>query len=343
MKYTVLMKRFKGVVLTDHRSHSDQNSVYALTAALVKHPQVEELYIVSRYNDQNKAFFETSTTNVQAVKATDNFQFDPSGQQFYQQTITLDLTTVDFVFLRLPRPVSDAFLEYLQMTLPKAVFVNHPKGIIQTSNKAFLLEVSQWCPPIQLCRSAAAIRAFAQQFPIVLKPLREYGGKGIVRVENNQVYTGKSASPFALEHYLETIAPSLEEEGCLAMQFLKNVDQGDKRILVVGGQIMGCSLRLPAKGSWLCNVAQGGQSVATTLTPEEDQMVQNLAPQLLKKGVLIFGMDTLVNDEGQRVLSEINTLSVGGFPQAEAQSGQPILNQTAAAIVQYIRHQHAQR
>lgn len=337
------MKRFKGVVLTDHRSHSDQNSVYALTAALVKHPQVEELYIASRYNDQNRAFFEASTTAVQAVKATVDFQFDPSGQQFSRQTTTLDLTTVDFVFLRLPRPVSDPFLEYLQVALPKAVFVNHPKGIIQTSNKAFLLEVSQWCPPIQLCRSAAAVRAFAQQFSIVLKPLREYGGKGIVRVENNQVYTGKSELPLSLGHYLTTIAQPLEEEGYLAMQFLKNVDQGDKRVLVVGGQIMGCSLRLPAEGSWLCNVAQGGRSIATTLAPEEEKMVQDLAPRLLKEGVLMFGMDTLVNNKGQRVLSEINTLSIGGFPQAEAQSGQPILDQTADAIVQYIHHQHAQR
>lgn len=338
------MKPFKGAVLTDHRHHSDQNSVYALTVALADHPQMEELYVVSRYNDQNHGFFDhQNTTVVQGVKATSNFQFEASGQQFLVDTVSVDLATLDFVFLRLPRPVSDQFLEGLPKVLPQAVLVNAPRGIVRTSNKAFLLEVQQWCPPIALCRSAAAVEAFAQRFPIVLKPLREYGGKGIVRIEGGQVYTGNTESAQALEAYLGTIAPVLEAEGYLAMQFLKNVDQGDKRILVVGGQIMGSSLRLPAEGSWLCNVAQGGRSVATQLTLEEEQMVADLAPKLLQKGILMFGMDTLVGDDGKRVLSEINTLSIGGFPQAEVQSGEPILHRTADIILQYVQQQHEQR
>lgn len=338
------MKRFKGAVLTDHRHHSDQNSVYALTATLASHPQVEELHVVSRYNDQNDAFFvHQTTTVVQGLKATPSFQFDASGQQFLVDTVPVDLAALDFIFMRLPRPISDGFLAGLPMALPKAVLVNNPSGIIRTSNKAFLLNVQDWCPPIQLCHSAAEVRAFAERFHMVLKPLREYGGKGIVRVEHGQVYTGKADPPQSLEAYLATIAEPLEAEGYLAMQFLKNVDQGDKRVLVVGGQIMGSSLRLPAEGSWLCNVAQGGRSVATELTPEEEAMVQDLAPKLLKEGILMFGMDTLVGDDGKRVLSEINTLSIGGFPQAEAQSGEPVLQKTANLILQYVQQQHEQR
>ena len=119
------------------------------------------------------------------------------------------------------------------------------------------------------------------------------------------------------------------------MKYLKNVSQGDKRILVVGGQIMASSLRLPAEGSWLCNVAQGGKSVKADVTNEEIKIVKGLTPELIKEGVLIFGADTLEDDYGKRILSEVNTLSVGGFSQAQEQSGKPIIKMTIDKIFEY--------
>ena len=107
------------------------------------------------------------------------------------------------------------------------------------------------------------------------------------------------------------------------MRYLKNVSQGDRRILIVGGEILGASLRLPRQGSWLCNVSQGGKLVANTPIDEEHKIIEMISPNLLDKGILLFGADTLVNDEGERVLSEINTISIGGFPQAETLTRKP--------------------
>ncbi|MEL7221577.1 MAG: hypothetical protein AAGJ93_09680, partial [Bacteroidota bacterium] len=59
-------------------------------------------------------------------------------------------------------------------------------------------------------------------------------------------------------------------------------------------------------------------------------------PRLQEAGVLIYGVDTLMGDDGKRVLSEINTLSIGGFPQAEAQSGRPIISQTIELLFNYV-------
>ena len=72
------------------------------------------------------------------------------------------------------------------------------------------------------------------------------------------------------------------------MQFLEGVRNGDKRVLVVNGQILAASLRLPAPDSWLCNVAQGGTSIAAEVTPEEQRMVAEIAPALLAKGVVFL-------------------------------------------------------
>jgi len=139
-----------------------------------------------------------------------------------------------------------------------------------------------------------------------------------------------------LANWLETAREDIEAGNYLAMKYLKNVSQGDKRILVVNGKIMGASLRIPKPGQWLCNVSQGGTSVAAEITPEEEEMIAAVAPVLLEKGVVIFGADTLMDDDGKRVLSELNTNSIGGFPQAEAQTGRPILQQTINGIYTYL-------
>ena len=134
---------------------------------------------------------------------------------------------------------------------------------------------------------------------------------------------------------MESLKESIEKDGYLSMKYLKNVSEGDKRILVVGGEILASSLRLPAKDSWLCNVAQGGKSVSSEVTEREREIIQTINPTLKKKGVLIYGADTLVDDDGKRVLSEVNTLSVGGFPQAEAQTGKPVINTLISKIFEY--------
>lgn len=330
------MKKYNFLVLTEHTKHSNQNSLYALVAELVQQEQVNQVYVASRGNDENKAFFEDrNSSKVAATLADASFAYEANGIQFLEGTTTVDIQSVDVVFMRLPRPATDEFLEHLVAIAPKQVFVNNPKGIIKTSTKEFLLNFPSVCPPMTLCRSEKEVLDFASKYRIVLKPLREYGGKGVVKVEDSKVYAG-DGEPKAIQDYLMEIKEELETSGYLAMKFLKNVSEGDKRILVVNGKILASSLRLPAPDSWLCNVAQGGTSVPSTVNPEEEAMIQEIAPVLLKEGIVMFGADTLVDDDGKRILSEVNTLSIGGFPQAEVQTGMPVVKMAIDEIIAYV-------
>ncbi|MFT5832963.1 MAG: glutathione synthase [Cognaticolwellia sp.] len=330
-----LMNKNRFLVLTDHSSHSSENSVYALMAKLSQHSQCIKLDVASRGNSANDAFFQNcDSTNLQAVEVNTDFSFDKSGKQFIENTQPVDVQDYDVIIMRLPRPISDYFLNFVTELGKDKVIINHPKGIQQTSTKAFLLNFLEICPPIRLCHSIDEILTFAIQFPIVLKPLKEYGGKGILRIDGDVLNDG--TTDFDTIPYLENMKSYIETEGFLAMEFLKNVSQGDKRILVVNGQILASSLRLPAENSWLCNVAQGGRSVPSKATPEEIEIINTISPKLLEAGILIFGADTLVNNDGKRILSEINTLSIGGFPQAEKQTGKPILQQTIDGIINYV-------
>ena len=50
----------------------------------------------------------------------------------------------------------------------------------------------------------------------------------------------------------------------------------------------------------------------------------------------MYGIDTLVNDEGKRVLSEINTTSIGGLQSIAKLKGKPVLDETSNLLWNYI-------
>lgn len=329
------MKKYKVLCLTDHSGHSAENSVYALLRGFVNHPFTGEVLVASRGNPENQAFFEDGTSQeIKVKRIKPDFEFEATGTFFSTDTESVTLRNFDIIFMRLPRPVSDNFLSNLKTNNPHCIIINDPEGIIKTSSKAFLLKFPELCPPITLCHSVDEILELASNEPIVLKPLREYGGKGIIKVDGEKVNDGEKN--YEAKEFLSQLSETIEQEGMLAMKYLKNVDQGDKRLIVVNGNILAASLRLPAQDSWLCNVAQGGTSVPGTPDEDEIEIVRKIAPELRKEGILIFGADTLVGDDGKRVLSEINTLSIGGFPQSQLQTGRPIIKQTIELIYDYV-------
>ena len=326
MKYTLL-------VLTDHSSQSKENSIFALLGAMRTHPYCQRIDIASRGLDQNKPFFSgEKAESLLACPITKDFAFHPEGVHFKTNLRTVNLQDYDAIFLRLPPPLDNGFLGFLTLHFPDKKIINRPSGLMKTASKAFLLNFPEICPEMKLCEKTEDIRAFSAQFPIVLKPLRNYGGKGIVKIEEGNVEVDGQSQTLAdfLAAYAEAPEPYL------GMKFLKNVGDGDKRIVVVNGQVLGGVLRLPPPGAWLCNAAQGGQAIRTELRPEEHYIAEVISPVLSKMGIAMFGFDTLVNDQGKRILSEINTLSIGGLPQMGALNGQPVVSQTASLLWQYI-------
>jgi glutathione synthase len=290
--------------------------------------------VASRGLAENDDFFQHQRADrLHAAPLSSTFEFTPNGEHLRRGLRPVDPAAYDLVFLRLPRPISDDFLRWLAELFATKAIVNHPRGILQTSNKAFLLNFPDVCPDVRMCHSVEEVLDFATNYPIVLKPLREYGGKGLLKIDGDRLDDGTEIHD--TRTYLSTLEPLLRADGMLGMKFLKNVSQGDKRIIVVGGQIMAASLRLPAADSWLCNVAQGGTSVPTEVTEGERDLIAAINPVLRTAGILIYGADTLVDDQGKRVLSEVNTLSIGGFPQAEKQTGRPVIQPTIEKIFNY--------
>lgn len=329
----MIMNNLKVLILTDHSNHTSENSLYALSKVLFGHDQVSTVHIASRNYYGNHSFFLGYKKKFLWVNEIDNtFEYSELNHPLETNLIQIEVDDYDFIWLRLPPPLSEDFLIYLSDVFDEKIIINDPLSIYETGSKAFLFNFQQFCPPMRLCRCVEEIREFSNNHPIVLKPLREYGGKGIIKIGGDWIYDGRDKS--SLESFL--IHYDKQPLEYLAVKYLDNVHQGDKRIIVIDGQVMGASLRLPAENSWICNVAMGGTSHHTDISKEELDIVEAINPLLNAKGIIMYGLDTLVGDDGKRVLSEINTTSIGGLPQIARLTKKPLVKNGMDLMVNYV-------
>ncbi len=335
-----MKKKYNVLVLTDHTNHSEENSLYPFMRVMLGHSLTQKIDIASRGNKENISFFNKKPLSKLFVnQVKEDFQFTKNGYYLTKNLKEASYSNYDLIWLRLPPPLSKSFLYFIENTFKETIIINNPKGIYETGSKAFLMNFEKFCPPMKICLSKEDIITFKKKFPIVLKPLKGYGGRGIVKIENDEVLIGNDQLSF--RNYISRL--EIKDLPLLGVKYLKNVAEGDKRIVVVNGKVLGASLRLPPKNSWVCNVAMGGTSHITKVEKNEYQMIEQINPILGKMGIAMYGVDTLVGDKGERVLSEINTTSVGGLPQIASLKKLPLVEEAIDLIWRYfLKHSKLQ-
>ena len=103
----------------------------------------------------------------------------------------------------------------------------------------------------------------------------------------------------------------------MAQRYIPEISDGDKRILIVGGEVVPyCLARIPKAGETRGNLAAGGTGVARPLTARDREIAQALAPTLAARGLLLVGIDVIGD-----YLTEINVTSPTCMVEIRAQTG----------------------
>ena len=198
---------------------------------------------------------------------------------------------------------------------------NKPRALRDHPEKLAILEFPQFIGPTLVTRAALDIRRFhAEHKDIILKPLDGMGGMGIFRVKEDGLNLGG-------------IIETLNKEGAqtvMVQKFLSAIDQGDKRVLVIGGKPVPYSLaRIPQGGEVRGNLAAGGKGVAQPLSVRDRFIAESLGPILNSRGLLLVGLDVIGDS-----LTEINVTSPTCFQEIFDQTGFDV----AAMFVDAIEH-----
>jgi glutathione synthase len=221
------------------------------------------------------------------------------------------LNTFSAVLMRTDPPFD---IEYLNTTWllsaaarQGAKVFNNPNAIRDHSEKLSITEFPELIPPTLVTRELSAVEEFHRQHrDIVIKPLDGMGGMGVFRVGADGLN-------------LASIVETLGENGArtlMVQRFLPEIAQGDKRVLLIGGEVVPFALaRIPQGAEIRGNLAAGGKGVAMPLTDAEKQVAEKLAPILNQRGLFLVGLDLI----GGR-LTEINVTSPTCFVEITDQT-----------------------
>jgi glutathione synthase len=198
-----------------------------------------------------------------------------------------------------------------QACLEGAKVFNAPDALRNHSEKLALLEFMKFAPPTIVSHDLADIKAFHQQYQdVIIKPLDGMGGQGIFRVQENGLN---------LASIVETLGGN-GQRALMVQKFLPEITAGDKRVLLIGGEVVPYGLaRIPQAGEVRGNLASGGKGVAQPLTQLELKIAQELAPQLASRGLHLVGLDFIGG-----FLTEINVTSPTCFVEITEQTGHDV-------------------
>ena len=189
-----------------------------------------------------------------------------------------------------------------------ALVFNRPGALREQPEKLSILEFPQFIAPTLVTRRAADIRAFhAEHQDIILKPLDGMGGAGIFRVKADGLNLG-------------SIIDTLNQGGqntVMVQKFLPEIAEGDKRVLIIGGEpVPFCLARIPQGGEVRGNLAAGGKGVAQPLSDADRATALAIGEALAPPGSLLIGRASI----GTKV-TEINVTSPTCFQEIHDQMG----------------------
>jgi glutathione synthase len=197
---------------------------------------------------------------------------------------------------------------------------NRPRAIRDYNEKMAIASFRDFIAPTLVTRDAVLIRAFIDEHrDVIVKPLDGMGGVSVFRVRHDDPNRNV---------IIETVS-HLGARTVMAQRFIPEITDGDKRILLIGGEVVPYSLaRIPQPGETRGNLAVGGVGVAKPLSGRDREIGAALAKPLWDEGLLVVGIDVI-----GAYLTEVNVTSPTCFVEITEQSGFDVGGLFADALI----------
>lgn len=221
------------------------------------------------------------------------------------ETRTLDLASdVDVVLMRQDPPFDMAYItatHLLEHIHPQTLVVNDPREVRNAPEKLFVTHFAEFMPPTLISSDRDQIMAFRKEHKdIIVKPLYGNGGAGVFHIKPDDENLNALLEVFTM----------LYREPIIAQAYLKDVRAGDKRIILIDGEIAGATNRVPADGEARSNMHVGGQAMKSEITDREREICAAIGPELKKRGMIFVGIDVIGG-----FMTEINVTSPTGLQE----------------------------
>lgn len=223
------------------------------------------------------------------------------------------LSEFDVVHLRQDPPFDMNYItttHILETIHPATFVVNDPNFVRNSPEKLFVTQFDSLMPPTLITRDFDEVKEFRKVHEdLIIKPLYGNGGAGVFSV--NREDTNLSA--------LIELFQGVFREPFVVQKYLPAVRDGDKRIILVDGEIAGAINRRPAADETRSNMHVGGTPEPVELTDRDREICSAISGELKRRGLIFTGIDVIGD-----YLTEINVTSPTGIREVRKFGGNDI-------------------
>jgi glutathione synthase len=219
------------------------------------------------------------------------------------------ITDLDALFLRKNPPLIYQTMEFLAPVNDRVFMINSTSGQVLANSKLYTLNFPEIIPETHISRDPTRLKKIIDDFggSMVVKPLRRYGGEGVIKVSVRDRENLNSL----INYYVQAFRNYPDREPIMVQAYLDGVQEaGDVRILLLNGEILGAMRRKPKDGDFRTNIHAGARAYKHTVTPAEKRICETIKDRLVEDGLYFVGIDIIADR-----LVEINCLSPGGIPR----------------------------
>ena len=263
------------------------------------------IFLANEMQNKFKIFYyepkKLSIINSKIIAEGFFIKFSYNHRKFYRilKKQKLDLTRCKFILIRQDPPFN---LEYISTTYildkikKKVKIVNDPTSIRNISEKLYSAKYVKYMPATIFTQNIEEIKKFFKKNnKVIIKPIHSYSGNDIHLLSK---FNFKFIKKFIKKH-----------DHIICQKYLPNIKNGDKRVFLINGKVVGVISRIPKKGSFLSNISKGAKPIQSSLTKTENKISKIIAKDLKKENIFFAGIDFI----DQKLNGDINVTSPTGL------------------------------
>lgn len=239
----------------------------------------------------------------------------------------------DVIWMRKDPPVDDAFLNATMILdrhdPARTVMMNTPASLRVANEKLWGLFAAELFPrTIVTARREVLLAELERMGKGVVKPLSGAGGSGVMAFD-----AGDKNARAAID--------LLTNEGrrvALIQEYVPAVKDGDKRVILLGGDPIGAVWRVPQENDNRANMHVGGSVRQADIDDDDRRIAARLKPELLRLGLHFVGIDVIGGK-----LTEVNVTSPTGVQEIDRLDGRTGGDRLSAQVMDYVERLLAHR
>lgn len=217
-----------------------------------------------------------------------------------------DITELDALFLRKNPPVNFRTIDFLQFVKDDVFIINDIQGQIKASSKLYMLNFPDIIPETHVSRDPSRLRKIIEEFggDVIMKPTIGFRGTGVIKLSNRDPENLNSL----LNFYVDSTKKYEDRNPVIVQEFLQEVREGDVRIMMLNGEVLGAMRRIPCPGEFRTNLFAGARAEPHELTESDLRICRRIRDRLVQDGLYFVAIDVI----GDKLI-EINCISPGGI------------------------------